>query len=257
MLGGATGIWSDNAAPPGAAVAALFSGGDGGIWLDPSDLSTLFQDAAGSIPVASAGDPVGLMLDKSGNGNHVTAATDAARPIYQTSGGLHWIEGDGVDDELATTAPLPFSANLFHCSAFRALSYSAPFPHIVSHRGAGVSDSSQRQPLLFITDTVSDRVLLHMGLTNLAVDLGYDVLGSDIVVSGHTDGTGAEVNINSQVRSGSSGGLVDGGLAGFAVLGPNNAHARFYGTVQLNRIPAGAEIAAVRYFFARKSGGIA
>lgn len=45
-------------------VARLFARGEQGAWYDPSDLSTLFQDAAGTIPVTGAGHPVGLMLDK-------------------------------------------------------------------------------------------------------------------------------------------------------------------------------------------------
>ena len=52
-----------------------------GAWYDPSDLSTLWQDSrhhAGCIP----GDPVGKMLDKSGNDLHATQATAAARPIF-------------------------------------------------------------------------------------------------------------------------------------------------------------------------------
>lgn len=36
-----------------------------GCWLDPSDLSTLYQDAAGTTPVTAVEQPVGLMLDKS------------------------------------------------------------------------------------------------------------------------------------------------------------------------------------------------
>lgn len=42
----------------------LFSGSEGGAWYDPSDLATLFEDSAGTTPVAADGDPVGLMLDK-------------------------------------------------------------------------------------------------------------------------------------------------------------------------------------------------
>ena len=42
----------------------LFLSGEQGAWYDPSDLSTLFQDAAGTIPVTGTGQPVGLMLDK-------------------------------------------------------------------------------------------------------------------------------------------------------------------------------------------------
>lgn len=43
---------------------AFFAAGEQGIWLDPSDFSTLFQDAAGTTPVTAVGQPVGLALDK-------------------------------------------------------------------------------------------------------------------------------------------------------------------------------------------------
>lgn len=43
----------------------LFAAGEPGVWYDPSDFSTLFQDAAGTTPVTAVGQPVGLMLDKS------------------------------------------------------------------------------------------------------------------------------------------------------------------------------------------------
>lgn len=51
-------------------------------WYDPSDLTTLFQDDAGTVPVTAPGQPVGRMLDKSGNGNHATWATATAKPTY-------------------------------------------------------------------------------------------------------------------------------------------------------------------------------
>lgn len=43
----------------------LFANGEQGFWYDPNDLSTMFQDAAGTVPVTAVGQPVGLMLDKS------------------------------------------------------------------------------------------------------------------------------------------------------------------------------------------------
>jgi len=49
----------------GVSILALFTAGVVGVWYDPSDLSTLFQDSAGTTPVTSAAQPVGLMLDKS------------------------------------------------------------------------------------------------------------------------------------------------------------------------------------------------
>lgn len=44
---------------------ALFEAGEQGFWYDPNDLSTMFQDEAGFVPVTGIDQPVGLMLDKS------------------------------------------------------------------------------------------------------------------------------------------------------------------------------------------------
>ena len=87
---------------PDAVIAALFGSGEEGAWYDPSDLSTVWQDAAGTTP-ATAGDPVGRIDDKSGNGNHATQSTSTARPTLQTSGGLYYLDFDGVDDQLIAT----------------------------------------------------------------------------------------------------------------------------------------------------------
>ena len=54
-----------NSQPWGNPVPALFAAGEPGAWYDPSDLSTMFQDSAGTTPVTAAGQPVGLRLDKS------------------------------------------------------------------------------------------------------------------------------------------------------------------------------------------------
>lgn len=59
------------------------------VWLDASDLSTLFQDTAGSVPVTATSQNVGKWLDKSGNANHGTGSP--TKPIY-TAG----FKGNGV-----------------------------------------------------------------------------------------------------------------------------------------------------------------
>ena len=45
--------------------ASLFGLNEPGVWYDPSDTSTLFQDPAGTTPVTTPGQAVALMLDKS------------------------------------------------------------------------------------------------------------------------------------------------------------------------------------------------
>lgn len=62
-------------------INSLFSKNEQGIWYDPSDLSTLYQDAAGTTPVTDVEQPVGRMLDKSGRGNHAFQDTSASRPV--------------------------------------------------------------------------------------------------------------------------------------------------------------------------------
>jgi hypothetical protein len=49
----------------GQLIKSLFANNEQGFFYDPNDLSTMFQDSAGTIPVTAVGQPVGLMLDKS------------------------------------------------------------------------------------------------------------------------------------------------------------------------------------------------
>jgi hypothetical protein len=62
---------------------SLFAAGEKGVWFDPTDITTLFQDAAGTTPVTAYGQKVGRILDKSGNGNHATQSNAAFQPTYQ------------------------------------------------------------------------------------------------------------------------------------------------------------------------------
>lgn len=63
--------------------SSLFAAGEQGAWYDPSDFSTMFQDAAGTTPVTAVEQPVGKILDKSGRGNHASQSTTTKRPILR------------------------------------------------------------------------------------------------------------------------------------------------------------------------------
>lgn len=64
-------------------IKSIFATGEQGFAYDPNDLTTLYQDAAGTVPVTAVGQPVGLMLDKSGRNNHAFQTVSASRPILQ------------------------------------------------------------------------------------------------------------------------------------------------------------------------------
>ena len=46
-------------------ILKLFANGEQGFYYDPSDMGTMFQDAAGTTAVNTTGQPLGLVLDKS------------------------------------------------------------------------------------------------------------------------------------------------------------------------------------------------
>ncbi len=82
----------------------LFAASEPGAWYDPSDMSTLFQDSAGTVPVTAVEQPVGRILDKSGRGNHATQATTTKRPVYSRRVNLLLATATLATQSMTTTA---------------------------------------------------------------------------------------------------------------------------------------------------------
>jgi hypothetical protein len=81
----------------------LFAAGEQGAWFDPGDIASLFQDAAGTVPVTAPGQSVALMKDKSGRGNNATQSTAAYRPTWQIDQyGYGYLLFDGTNDYMVT-----------------------------------------------------------------------------------------------------------------------------------------------------------
>ncbi len=92
--------------------ASLFAGGEQGGWYDPSDLSTMFQDTAGTTPITAPGQAVARINDKSGRGNHLTQATAGSRPAYQVDGnGNGHLLFNGTSGWMASTSVFPLSGS--------------------------------------------------------------------------------------------------------------------------------------------------
>lgn len=77
------------------------------LWLKASDLTTLYQEIAGTTPVSADSQTVGTWKDKSGGAFDITAAADdTTRPTFNESGGVRWVTFDGTDDMLRRLADL-------------------------------------------------------------------------------------------------------------------------------------------------------
>ena len=79
-------------------ILKLFSNGEQGFAYDPNDLSTMFQDAAGTVPVTGTGQPVAYIKDLSGNNNHAKQLDSGKRPLLSSI--PYFLDYDNVDDEL-------------------------------------------------------------------------------------------------------------------------------------------------------------
>lgn len=88
---------------------ALFANGEQGAWYDPSDLTTLFQDSAGTTPVTAVAQPVGLMLDKSKGGRQSLPITgwvkDSGDGVVTVNGGTITITGATTTTRVDILAP--------------------------------------------------------------------------------------------------------------------------------------------------------
>ncbi|WP_417724552.1 hypothetical protein [Salipiger sp.] len=172
------------------------------------------------------------------------------------SGILQSLLFDGVDDLLASAAPLPFSTEIFHLSAFRQITLNRSFPHVFSNRGSG-GESYHRHPLLFTVQDTPQLVNFSVAGANTGVTYPTSVVGVDLLVTGYVEPTFRTLNVNGIVSSGVGVALTDGSATPVNVSGTSVSNIRWYGSVQANSIPTPAEIARLRTYYADLSGGIA
>lgn len=88
----------------------LFSSSETGHIWDISNLDSLFQERTSQTTSAGVGDPVGSIVDQSGNSEHWSAISDAGRPVLRESSGRYYLEFDNVDDYSANIS-ITFSAS--------------------------------------------------------------------------------------------------------------------------------------------------
>ena len=231
--------------------ASLFANGEQGAWYDPSDLTTLYQDSAGTTPVTADGDPVGLNEDKSPNSLDLAQATSTSRPTYDLTSGTSSEEFDGTDDFLRNTTTnftvTEFSvfvacmtntpatlAGIFKAGD-DALSTADKFILIRTGSTSGVSDGTYRTSSFTFGSGVPTVVEIHYSPTSI------EFIQDGAIVS-TLSGTFGSIPITNDIIVGSS--LTTG----------QRWNGKHYGTVFIGRNLGETERQSTRQYLAQKAG---
>lgn len=198
----------------GNPIPSLFAASEPGVWYDPSDMTTLFQDAAGATPVTAVEQAVGRMLDKSGRGNHATQSVAGSRPVLSARynvltysellSNAAWVNGS-IASGTRTNGSVSVSVAGGYSYVRQSINVSSAVDHTVSFditcdqtianvpircAGAFASNSS----LVNMTANQTVRVSLSGIKTDFWLEVGIDVRSG--VVPGGSTSTGYTVTFN-------------------------------------------------------------
>lgn len=254
----------NNTADP---IAKLFADGSEGAWYDPSDLSTLFQED-GTTPAVVDG-AVGKVLDKSGNGHHLVQTTESRCPTLRQSGGLYYLDFDGGDDGLETSASIDFTSttdmsvftgvqkwatgvnqNVLELSgsvgnndgAFRVFCTSGDEWRAIQKGGYGTDPSTAVANVITSSAVGNPNKSILTSTTSIAAPShAFRRNGSEVGsnTSSLGGGTFGNYTLNVGARSGGSSANLDGYV---------------FSAIVVDRVCTDSEIAAVESYMARKTG---
>ena len=221
------------------------------VWYDPSDLSTLFQDTAGTTPVTAAGQSVARITDKSGNGLHLTQATGTKCPLYQVDGGGRpYLLFDGVDDYLSNAGAASGNNQSIVAAAVATATALATLYNVAVNANDRIS--------LNACGSVSQPSVRYFNGTTTN-GKGGPASATATVYTGEIEKTAPTIGfrMNAAVIGGASS-VATGATVG-TFLGSRDGAATFfagsfYGLVQLARAFAGAERANLETYLGAKCG---
>lgn len=184
------------------------------LWLDASDVLTLYQDSAGSTPVTADGQTIGRWSDKSGNSNHATQATSSARPTHKTGiqNGLSIARLDGGD---YLDAPDLQYANI---TVFAAASHSGAggsYQFIVGYLHASTHTSPYFRWCINKAVTLVAHRWNGSNTVFASLPAGmayYTLIDNDLFIDGNLESNGVDAdlvypnNVNVRVGANASGG---------------------------------------------------
>jgi hypothetical protein len=186
----------------------LFAASEKGVWYDPGDITTLFQDTAGTIPVTASGQTVALMKDKSGNGIDATQSDATKRPTFNIypDTDYGYLNFDGTNDFMVTSAINFTGTAVMTATAGIQVDTGATGARMVVEISA---DTSANNGAFYITGpaTTGDHSFGLRGTTFIAgvvanVDPSDDILTAQLNIGAATKELELIPRLNGVVKSG-------------------------------------------------------
>lgn len=195
--------------------ARLFIDGGDGVFDLWSNMSTVFQDSAGTT-AGAVGSPIGLTVDNSGRGRSLTAST-TARPTLTAFGANLAAQFDGVANGLVSSAGGGGTAGFFLCAAVNVTGGAGAVRTIWSDIGSNTG--------YFVRLSTANKLEFLAGngaAFTTAASAATVSVGTTYVFTAWDDG----VNLNAQINLGAvaqvARPVVSGGTAQFSVGKTNN-----------------------------------
>lgn len=226
---------------------SLFTGGQTGGWWDASDMTTLWQDSGRTTPATAAGQAIGAIDDKSGNGNHLLQATAAQKPILRNSGALWWLEFNAGATAQNIGATFTFNQPASRVSGMQQTSYNVTGQVIFCDAAGGnlrLIQAGASPDVFMFSGSFSNETLAQWQLnTAVAVTEFWSGASSTIAINNGADITG---NPGANNGTGFFIGAVPTGLSPTGVI--------YYSGLAIGRALTASEVASCRTFFGAKAG---
>lgn len=230
------------------------------LWLDPSDITTLFTDTAGTTQVTAHGDVVARINNKGSAGGFFSQSTSAARPIYQDVGGLKYLLFDNTDDTMTSTLTLNnvIANNAYDIAVAGAVgnrlaSASWAIPSILGDAGAGYFGVAGNSSLTSPAGNVAGLRAYNWSTGENAASVSY-TNGTDFCFMQRHDTGNLVVSINGGTEATSASGntLIMTGTLVLMKTVPVNG--KFYGAVVCNSVLSSGNRASLQTWMGSKAG---
>ncbi len=224
---------------------SLFSSGELGFIFDLSDNSTVFQERSSPSTPSANNDPIGTLVDLSGNSLSPIAPADGQRPTYKVSGGQSWAEFVSASASSLKAFNVNFNDPITFVIGIRITEAIATDQEIL----CGYSSFARMETVR----AANGRLIFDGNITT--IDLGVD---EDLVLTGKFGDSGSSsIAKNSGSYEVSTAGPSGAGgitLGTFSDGATNPTSMRLYRAIGIKRILTDAEIIAARQWCAAAAG---